>query len=342
MKKIFLQLSVLLAVTTLVQCTKADSAEAPGRITDSTAATQAQVDSVKKAKQLEVETKNLSTTQGQINHMKTSGSWAKYETGILPQMAQDAPSYCKQILEKNFDYFIIVDKGKMKLFLYDKYGNIVKNYGIACAKNFGTKQRKGDSRTTEGLVFVKGVFDSTNWLFTNDAGYTSPARGVYGPKFIRLTIPYIGIHGTSSPGSIGRRCSHGCIRVQNQNILELVKYVKEGMPVIISPGPQDMAVNKRDGYNVLSVSTEPGSPKAEPGKHAPGAPAATTTATAPASKKDNAVNTKEEKPAEAVQGDSPAKPETEPAAPAKSEQPAAPAAPAAPAPAPAHSSTPAE
>lgn len=205
------------------------------------------------------------TTEAQLDYMTESPQWEKYAHGILPQMAEDAPEYLQKILESN-TRFIIVDKAKMKLFLYDPYGNIEKSYGIACAKNYGTKHKKGDSRTTEGIVEVKGVFDSREWLFTDDNGYTSPTRGVYGPRFIRLTIPYIGIHGTGSPGSIGRRCSHGCIRVTNDNILELVKYVEEGMPVIISPGPADMAVNQREGYNVLSVSTEPGSPKAVPGK----------------------------------------------------------------------------
>lgn len=211
----------------------------------------------------------LTTTEKQLAYMRGSSSSQKYESGILPQMAEDAPSYCQKILESNGKRFIVVDKAKMKLFLYDPYGNVEKSYGIACAKNFGTKHKKGDSRTTEGIVEVKSIHDSSNWLFTNDAGYTSPTRGVYGPKFIRLTIPYIGIHGTGSPSSIGKRCSHGCIRVTNDNILELVKYVEEGMPVIISPGPADMAVNEKEGYKVLAVATEPGTPKAVPGKYVP-------------------------------------------------------------------------
>lgn len=205
---------------------------------------------------------DLSTTELQLSHMRQSESWDRYQTGILPMMSEDAPDYCRQILESEGKRFIVVDKAKMKLFLYDPYGNIEKSYGIACAKNYGTKHKKGDSRTTEGIFLVKGVFDSTNWLFTDDNGYTSPVKGQYGPRFIRLNIPYIGIHGTASPGSIGRRCSHGCIRVTNTNILELVEFVEEGMPVIISPGPRDMAVNRKEGYNILAVATEPDSKRA--------------------------------------------------------------------------------
>lgn len=208
----------------------------------------------------------LPDTESQLTYMRTSGNWDKYREGILPQMAEDAPEYCEKILQAEGKRFIVVDKAKMKLFLYTPYGEVDKSYGIACAKNYGTKHKKGDSRTTEGIFKVKGVFDSTEWLFTDDNGYTSPKKGQYGPRFIRLNIPYIGIHGTGSPGSIGRRCSHGCIRVTNPNILELVKYVEEGMPVIISPGPRDMAVNESEGTKVLSVATEPGSSRARPGR----------------------------------------------------------------------------
>lgn len=215
----------------------------------------------------ELELPRYPTAESQIHKMKSSNHWEKYEKGILPQMTEDAPEYCEKILQAEGKRFIIVDKAKMKLFLYDPYGNIEKSYGIACAKNYGTKHKKGDSRTTEGIFSVKGVFDSREWLFTDDNGYTSPKKGQFGPRFIRLTIPYIGIHGTGSPGSIGKRCSHGCIRVTNDNIMELVNYVEEGMPVIISPGPRDMAVNQREGVSVLSVSTEPGSPKAVAGNY---------------------------------------------------------------------------
>lgn len=241
-----------------------------------------------------VETKpDLSTTQLQLQYMNESDNSEDYSSGILPQMAEDAPEYCEEILTSGGKRFIIVDKARMKLFLYDPYGNIEKSYGIACAKNYGTKHKKGDSRTTEGIFKVKGVFDSTEWLFTDDDGYTSPTKGQYGPRFIRLTIPYIGIHGTGNPGSIGKRCSHGCIRVTNKNIMELVEYVEPGMPVIISPGPRDMAVNLQEKTKVLSVSTVPGEPKAVAGKIGNVTPEAKPAETAAADSTSTATDNKE-------------------------------------------------
>lgn len=311
------------------------------------------------------------TTAQLMNQMKKSPNWNKYQTGILPKMAEEVPEYCQRLLANEHDRFIIVDKAKMKLFLYDKYGRAEKEYGIACAKNYGTKVKKGDSRTSDGFFSAEGVYDSRNWLFTNDAGYTSPARGVFGPRFIRLKIPnttQIGIHGTSSPGSIGRRCSHGCIRVTNDNILELVNYVDVGMPIIVSPGPKDIAVNQREGRSIPSVTTELGTPRATADSKMPAIPAVASTTKSSKSEASSA-STKTEKaktessaaPASKVEKDNGTenaapKPEatekaTEKPAEKPVEKPAEkpaekvhekPAAPSAPAPAPAPTSTPAD
>ena len=43
-------------------------------------------------------------------------------------------------------------------------------------ENFGTKHEKGDSRTPEGLFSVEGIYDSTDWLFTDDDGVTSKKK----------------------------------------------------------------------------------------------------------------------------------------------------------------------
>lgn len=179
----------------------------------------------------------------------------KYKNGIIPVIAQEVPDYANKLIAQlaKYDKFLIVDKASMHVILYDKFGQKLKSYGIACARYYGTKHKKADNRTPEGFFSVEGIYDSSEWRFTNDWGYTNPAKGVFGPKFIRLKIPIthqIGIHGTSSPRSIGTRSSHGCIRVTNENILELASLVEPGIPVIVLPGPKDREVNRREGYDI--------------------------------------------------------------------------------------------
>jgi len=189
----------------------------------------------------------------------------KYMQGILPRMSQESLDYAMRLLNNAHDGFIIVDKESMQLGLYDRYGREKLRYGIACARNYGTKHGKGDSRTPEGFFSVQGVYDSTDWLFRDDNGRVSKVKGQFGPRFIRLSIPgttQIGIHGTRAPGSIGRRTSHGCIRVTNEHILELVKHVSPGMPVIVSPSRRDEKVNRKEGYDIPWVSVSGGRRKA--------------------------------------------------------------------------------
>ena len=200
----------------------------------------------------------FSSAQQAIDYMKKSGHWDQYSRGIIPQMAEECLEYAEKLLNNTHPRFIICDKSKMQVGLYNKYGVLEKEYGMACARNYGTKHRKADSRTPEGFFSVEGIYNSTDWLFTNDAGYTSPAKGQFGPRFIRVRTPVsmqIGIHGTSAPWSIGRRASHGCMRLTNENILDLVKYVEADMPVIINPGATDKAVNEKEGYHVPQISS---------------------------------------------------------------------------------------
>lgn len=193
------------------------------------------------------------TPEGLQEFMLSSEHSDLYAQGILPQMVDKAPEYVSELLRNEHPGFIIVDKSRMKVIYYDKYGAAEKTYGMACAKNYGTKHGKGDSRTPEGFFYVEGVYDSTDWLFTDDDGVTSPKKGQFGPRFIRLLIPgttQIGIHGTCAPWSIGGRSSHGCIRIKNENILELVELVEKGMPVIVVPGRKDMEQNILDGVEI--------------------------------------------------------------------------------------------
>ena len=201
--------------------------------------------------------KSAKTSEEVLYLMKNSIDSAAYFAGILPQMAVDNLDYTKRLLKNTFDYFIVVDKPSMFVVLFDKYGCEVKAYKMACSRYFGTKHRRRDNRTPEGFFTAEGIYNSTDWLYTNDDGYTSPIRGQFGPRFIRLKTPVtsqVGIHGTGSPWSLGRRVSHGCIRLQNENILDLVKYAKPGMPIIVNPSEYDQKVNKEEGYTIPSIN----------------------------------------------------------------------------------------
>jgi L,D-transpeptidase ErfK/SrfK len=73
--------------------------------------------------------------------------------------------------------------------------------------------------------------------------------GPFGARWMRLSISWgdYGIHGTNNPNSIGKAVSHGCIRLYNEDVIELYDLVGIGTPVSIT-GKLRKLRNLRIGY----------------------------------------------------------------------------------------------
>lgn len=68
-----------------------------------------------------------------------------------------------------------------------------------------------------------------------DPTYYAPGKVVgpgpenpLGTRWIGLSLKGFGIHGTNEPRSIGRRASHGCIRMHREDVEELFELVRAG------------------------------------------------------------------------------------------------------------------
>ena len=57
--------------------------------------------------------------------------------------------------------------------------------------------------------------------------------GPFGTRWMGISKPHIGIHGTNNPASIGKAASHGCIRMHNKDVEALYDMVEIGTPVHI-------------------------------------------------------------------------------------------------------------
>jgi L,D-transpeptidase ErfK/SrfK len=64
---------------------------------------------------------------------------------------------------------------------------------------------------------------------------TENPGGPFGARWMRLNVPWggYGIHGTDDPESIGQPVSHGCIRMNNDDVIELYDIVPLGTEVKI-------------------------------------------------------------------------------------------------------------
>jgi lipoprotein-anchoring transpeptidase ErfK/SrfK len=120
---------------------------------------------------------------------------------------------------------VSVDLARHKLVLTDN-GNTVLETDVA----IGSKQNP----TPTGQFYVTDLLDTGN------------ANGAYGPFAFGLSghsetlsefgggDGQLGIHGTNEPASIGQAVSHGCVRVPNEIVKQLVGLVPLGTPVTIS------------------------------------------------------------------------------------------------------------
>lgn len=59
--------------------------------------------------------------------------------------------------------------------------------------------------------------------------------GPFGVMWLSLSKIHYGIHGTNNPSSIGKAVSLGCIRMYNDDVLELANIVPNGTSVFIRP-----------------------------------------------------------------------------------------------------------
>lgn len=126
-----------------------------------------------------------------------------------------------------------------------------------------------------------------------------------GDRWMSLSIPGYGIHGTNEPRSIGNAASHGCIRMARRDIESLFRQVRVGDTVVlIGQRDEETAQLFGDGsapaaitparQPVLLVKAEP-MPSLQPAKQpvqvvkveAPQTSAAPETAAAPAASADN-------------------------------------------------------
>lgn len=99
-------------------------------------------------------------------------------------------------------YKITINKSNKTLSLY-KGTDLLKSFPIAIGKP-----------STPTPV---GTFTIINKAFK--------PGGPFGSRWLGLSLPHYGIHGTNNPSSIGTAASNGCIRMYNKDVIELYNIV---------------------------------------------------------------------------------------------------------------------
>jgi lipoprotein-anchoring transpeptidase ErfK/SrfK len=128
---------------------------------------------------------------------------------------------------------IVVHVDSNTLDLYDGF-RVVRSWDVATAKPGWTTPTGNWTlyRKAEDPTWYNPALDS--WGADLPAVIPGGPGNPMGTRALYITAPgLIRIHGTSSPESIGRYASHGCIRMHNEQIEELYELVPVGTKVIV-------------------------------------------------------------------------------------------------------------
>jgi lipoprotein-anchoring transpeptidase ErfK/SrfK len=109
-------------------------------------------------------------------------------------------------------YRIIVDLSDRKLYLLDNH-IVIRGFPV-------------------GIGTMVSQTPSGEYTIMNKQAHPG---GPFGAFWMGLSKPHYGIHGTNNPSSIGHLVSHGCIRMYNEDVLELSRIVPVGTRVTIRP-----------------------------------------------------------------------------------------------------------
>ena len=154
---------------------------------------------------------------------------------------------------------IIVDISEQRLYLYNN-DNLVQSFPVSTSK-YGEGQIENSFKTPLGLHEIKikiGDKAPINTIFTARVNTNKTAEIQITPNdteddFVTSRIlwldglenginrgfgvdsysRYIYIHGTHEEGLIGQKASHGCIRMFNNDVIDLFDMVSEGTKVQI-------------------------------------------------------------------------------------------------------------
>jgi UDP-N-acetylmuramate--alanine ligase len=157
---------------------------------------------------------------------------------------------------------LVVDFDRQQLYLAED-GEAVSSYPVSTAAELGG--REGSNRTPPGWHRVHrkigagaplgAVFESREptgrvWTGGNEAADLILTRiltlegleeGVNRGAGVDSLERYIYIHGTNHPGQLGEPVSHGCVRMDGEDIVELFERVEPGDPVVIVSGANAIA-----------------------------------------------------------------------------------------------------
>jgi L,D-transpeptidase ErfK/SrfK len=163
------------------------------------------------------------------------------------------------LLPEVLDKGILINIAEMRLYYFFSMDNhkYVSTYPVGIGRE-GFNTPVGDYKVT---LKVKDPV----WRVPEDIRKENPELPAYvtpgpdnplGGYWLQLSVNGYGIHGTNRPYGIGRKASHGCIRLYEEDIALLARLVEPGTPVRIIDEAVKVGVHKNRVYIEVHRSEE--------------------------------------------------------------------------------------
>jgi L,D-transpeptidase ErfK/SrfK len=157
-------------------------------------------------------------------------------------MATRAPAEIEAAAFEDAPFRLRVDLSERRLYV-EENGQVVKTYPIAVGKP--------QHPTPRGSFAVRRVIWNPRWVPPNSEwarGKTPKAPGDPNNPMGRVKAffrePTYYLHGTDDEASIGKAASHGCVRLRNDDIVELSRLLVEHGGAPIDPGMMQRILNR--------------------------------------------------------------------------------------------------
>jgi lipoprotein-anchoring transpeptidase ErfK/SrfK len=138
----------------------------------------------------------------------------------------------RHVTKANIGPVIVIRRGSNRLYLYD---------GSRFKRRFGVATGQAIYPTPLGRFEIV-VKHENPWWYPPNSPWARGEKPVppgpgnpLGTRWMGLSAPGVGIHGTPESGSIGYSLSHGCIRMYIPDAEWLFNHVNVGTPVFIIP-----------------------------------------------------------------------------------------------------------
>jgi len=177
---------------------------------------------------------NIPTTDSQVYEVQKGDTLNKIarKFGTTPEMiiksnglTGSAIQAGRSLKVSGAKFSIVVDKSQNILTLRSGQ-DIVKTYRVSTGKN---------SCTPVGTFKIINKILNPPWY--KEPGVVIAAgdpKNVLGSRWMGISKPSYGIHGTVEPESIGQSVTEGCIRMKNSEVEELYDIVPENTEVVIT------------------------------------------------------------------------------------------------------------